>query len=73
MKTMLLASSLPTAMVPKVRTKHISLKGHHFKDQLRSGAIKIIKIASNLNWADIQTKPLCKTKHDSLRKFIMGW
>jgi hypothetical protein len=57
----------------KVRTKHISLKWHRFKDHIQKGDIKVVKIASNLNWADIFTKPLSKVKHDTLRRFIMGW
>jgi len=57
----------------KVRTKHISLKWHRFKDHIRAGDIKVVKIDTNLNWADIFTKPLCKVKHESLRRFIMGW
>jgi len=57
----------------KVHTKHISLKWHRFKDHIKSGEIKVVKVDSNLNWADIFTKPLSKTKHESLRKLIMGW
>jgi len=57
----------------KVRTKHISLKWHCLKDHIRSGDIKVVKVDSKLNWADIFTKPLCKVKHESLRHFIMGW
>ena len=57
----------------KVRTKHISLKWHRFKDHICSGDIKVVKIDTNLNWADIFMKPLCKVKHESLRRFIMGW
>jgi hypothetical protein len=57
----------------KPRTKHLSLKWHHFKDQIRNGAITVTKVASNLNWADIFTKPLCSLKHNSLRRLIMGW
>lgn len=57
----------------KVRTKHISLKWHRFKDHLRNGDMKVVKIDSNLNWADIFTKPLAKLKHETLRRFIMGW
>jgi hypothetical protein len=53
--------------------KHIRLKWHHFKDQLQAGHIAITKIASNLNWADILTKPLIKVKHETLRHLIMGW
>jgi len=57
----------------KTRTKHLSLKWHHFKDQLRSGQLKITKIDMNLNLADILTKPLCKVKHTNLRRLLMGW
>jgi len=49
----------------KVRTKHKSLKWHRFKDHVKSGDIKVVKIDSNLNWADIFTKPLCKVKHET--------
>jgi len=57
----------------KPRTKHLSLKWHHFKDQIRNGCIVLTKVASNLNWADILTKPLCSPKHNTLRHMIMGW
>ncbi len=57
----------------KVRTKHIALKWHHFKDQIHQGFIKVIKINTNFNWADIMTKPLGCQKHEALRKLIMGW
>jgi hypothetical protein len=42
----------------RVRTKHIDIKWHHFKDQVRQGHIKIVKTDINHNWADILTKPL---------------
>jgi len=51
----------------KVRTKHISLKWH-----TQNGDMSVVKIASDLNWVDIFTKPLCTVKHETLRKFIMG-
>jgi hypothetical protein len=57
----------------KVRTKHIALKWHHFKDQIKNGFIKVIKIDTNFNWADILTKPLGRQKHEALRKLVMGW
>jgi hypothetical protein len=56
-----------------VRTKHIALKWHHFKDQIKQGFIKIVKIGTNFNWADIMTKPLGHQKHEALHKLIMGW
>ncbi len=42
----------------KMRTKHITLKWHHFKDQICQGFIKVVKIDTNYNWADILIKPL---------------
>jgi len=57
----------------KPRTKHISLKYHHLKDYIRSGAIKIIKVPTASNLADIFTKPLTQTLHDRLHKGMMGW
>jgi hypothetical protein len=57
----------------KIQTKHISLKWHHFKDQLKNGCIKLVKIGTHFNWADILTKPLGKQKHEALHKMIMGW
>jgi hypothetical protein len=56
-----------------VQTKHIAIKWHHFKDQIRQGHIKIVKVDSHSNWADILMKPLKRQKHKTLRKLIMGW
>jgi hypothetical protein len=64
---------LATSESTRVCTKHIALKWHHFKDQIRSGQIKRVKVDSNHNWADIFTKPLSRQKFEGLRKFIMGW
>jgi hypothetical protein len=44
----------------KPRTKHISLKFHHFRDQVLNGTLRIQKVDSSNNWADIFTKPLGK-------------
>jgi hypothetical protein len=57
----------------KMRTKHIALKWHHFRDQTKTGQIKLIKVDTNFNWADILTKPLTRSKHEALHKMIMGW
>jgi hypothetical protein len=57
----------------KPRTRHLSLKWHHFKDHIKNGNIIVTKVASNLNWADLLTKPFVAPKHNSLRKMIMGW
>lgn len=47
----------------KQQTKNISLKCHHFWDQLHKGHIQITKVQTNLNWAGIFTKPICTDKH----------
>jgi hypothetical protein len=44
------------------RTKHISIKWHHFLDQIQKGNIKITKIHTSLNISDILTKPLITSK-----------
>lgn len=46
----------------KQRTKHIAIKWHYFRDQIRLGHIKIVKIDMHHNWADILTKPLGRQK-----------
>lgn len=56
----------------KVRTKNIALKWNHFKDQIKQGLIRVIKIDTHMNWADILTKPLGHQKHETLHKLIMG-
>jgi len=57
----------------KPRTKHISLKYHHFKDYLKSGALQIVKVPSAANLADIFTKPLTQVLHDRLCFGVLGW
>jgi hypothetical protein len=57
----------------KPRTKHISLKYHHFRDHVASGSLRIIKVDSANNWADIFTKPLGRVKFEHLRHLLMGW
>ena len=54
-------------------TKHISLKFHHFKDQIVNGTLQVIKVDSAQNWADIFTKPLGRIKFEDLRRLLMGW
>jgi hypothetical protein len=55
------------------RTKHISIKWHHFLDEIQKRNIKVTKIHTSLNISDILTKPLVTSKFISLRKFLMGW
>jgi len=55
------------------RTKHLAIKWHHFKDQVRNGNVTVTKVASALNWADIFTKSTDKTTFQTLRRLMMGW
>jgi hypothetical protein len=57
----------------KPRTKHISLKFHHFQDKIKDGSLRIVKVDSTQNWADIFTKPLGRIKFEYLRKLLIGW
>ncbi len=54
-------------------TKHISIKWHHFRDQIRAGYLKIVKIVTNYKWADILTKPLGREKFETLWKAFLNW
>jgi len=62
-----------TEMHFKPRTKHISIKFHHFYDKIRDGTLTVIKIGTNENIADIFTKPLSRIKFHHLRRLLMGW
>jgi hypothetical protein len=55
------------------RTKHISIKWHHFLDEIQKGNIKITKIHTSLIISNIMTKPLVTSKFTGLRKFHMRW
>ena len=55
------------------RTKHLAIKWHHFKDQVRNGFVKVTKIDTKDNWADIFTKATDKQTFLHLRKLMMGW
>lgn len=57
----------------KMHSKHIAIKWHHFKGQIRQGHIKIVKVDTHHNWADILTKPLAHQKFETVRKLLMGW
>jgi hypothetical protein len=55
------------------RTKHLSIKWHHFRDQVKQGWLKVKKVTSKDNWADIFTKPLPKPQFCILRDDLLGW
>jgi hypothetical protein len=55
------------------QTKHINIKYHHFHDAIESGKIKMFKIGTLDQQADILTKPLRVEAFIKLQRLIMGW
>lgn len=68
-------SCIKVAESPKFthRTKHISLKYHHFRQFVHDGTIKIFPIDTHEQLADIFTKPLDEKQFKYLRKKLCGW
>lgn len=58
---------------PPLGSKHIAVKYHFFCSHVASGSIKIFKIATTEQNADIFTKGLVRSIFESIRKLVMGW
>ena len=69
------SGAIELAKAPKLRprTKHINIKYQHFRDAVDKGDIKIEKIDTKDQLADIGTKPLSAKPFKKLRKRLMGW
>ena len=67
-------SCIKMAVAPKFtpRTKHIALKYHHFKAHVGT-KINISYIHTDMQKADILTKPLTDEAFFPLRFMLMGW
>ena len=52
------------------RTKHIDIKHHFIREVVESGAIKIMKIASKDNPADMLTKFLTRDKFEKCLSLV---
>lgn len=68
---LVLANSPPPRMTP--RSKHIAVKYHWFRSHLTDKLIKVRKIDSCWQKADILTKGMGKVKFQEIRKLVMGW
>jgi hypothetical protein len=55
------------------RTKHIALKYHHFRSHVKSGRVDISYCPTDLQLADILTKPLPSESFYTLRYMLCGW
>ena len=60
--------ALELAKCPRMRPKY-----HHFREHVMSGNIKVESIDTSVQVADIFTKPLTRTKFETLRKLLLGW
>jgi hypothetical protein len=67
--------ALELAKQPKMRprTKHLSVRLHHFRDHVRRGDITIQHISTKDQLADQFTKPLPRDQFVHLRKGVLGW
>ena len=45
------------------RTKHIDIRAHHLRDEVKAGTISLAHIAGTENPADLFTKPLGAAQH----------
>ena len=69
------ALKLANAPFPNMtpRTKHIAVKYHWFKENIKEGEIKVRLIDTKIQKADIFTKGIAKKEFEEKCKMIMGW
>ena len=73
--------AIELAKLPKLRprTKHMAIQYHHFRSWTAVGPhdepprIRVRYIKTELQQADIMTKPLPRQAFQRLRKLISGW
>eukprot|EP00873_Tetraselmis_striata_P010252 jgi/Tetstr1/430516/TSEL_020315.t1 len=67
------AISYATNAVISDMTKHIDIKWHFLKDHVKAGTVRVNYIATDLNTADMMTKPLPCPAMEKHARFAMGW
>ncbi len=67
--------AIEIANVPKMRprTKHLNLRYHHFREEVKKGTISIYHVSTKDQMADIFTKPLDEGQFTKLRMRMIGW
>eukprot|EP00873_Tetraselmis_striata_P020865 jgi/Tetstr1/441129/TSEL_029390.t1 len=67
------AISYATNVVISDMTKHIDVKWHFVKDHVEAGTGRVNYIATDVNTADMMTKPLPCPALEKHARFAMGW
>ena len=67
------AETLANALKMNVRTKHIAIKYHHFREVVKRKILQIKRVDTKEQLVDILTKPVDRITLQHLRKGIMGW
>ena len=69
------SACLSQATMPKMtpRTKHIAVLYHWFCEYVVSGILRILKVDTHENLADIFTKGLVTERFTAIRKLLCGW
>jgi hypothetical protein len=69
------AGAIEIANVPKMRprTKHLNIKYHHFREEVKKGTVNIYHVGTKEQRADIFTKALDEGLFIKFRKMIQGW
>jgi hypothetical protein len=67
--------AIEIAKVPKMRprTKHLNIKYHHFREEVKKGTVSICHVSSGEQMADMLTKPLEQATFETHRRKMMGW
>jgi hypothetical protein len=67
--------ALEMSKLPKMRprTKHIGVRMHHFREHVRNGKITIYKVPTELQLADIATKPQGERLFVAQREGLLQW
>jgi hypothetical protein len=67
--------AIEIAKVPKMRprTKHLNIKYHHFREEVKKGTVNIYHVTTGEQMADMLTKPLDEILFEKHRKKMMGW
>jgi hypothetical protein len=67
--------AIEIAKVPKMRprTKHLNIKYHHFREEVKKGTVSVHYVNTGEQMADMLTKPLEQTLFERHRGKMMGW